>query len=369
MFKPLNIDDDVPWKQRFRAEMILWAQVARLEPARGVVATNKHGDNQLYAWNVSTSTLTQLTFNPVGIFMGIISPNGRYVYYHEDKQGDEIGHWVRVLWEGGEPEDITPDMPPYSSFGLGFNLTGDLIGITIADKDGFHLYMITNVGNRFKQPKKLYYSQKMFFGPILSADGKIAVLTSTERATFQRQSLIALETTSGKQVAELWDGDNAGLMASRFAPSLGDTRILATTNRTGFPRPVIWNPVSGERSEIAMKNLAGDVSPVDWSPDGRYILLSRSHNAIRHLAVYDLATKELTQLKNPAGTFGVAFGMGIFFNSKNEIFTIWEDSTHPPELVSLNSRTGSKIRAILPAGKVPRGHPWKSIKFTSSDGP
>ena len=33
----------------------------------------------------------------------------------DDTKGSEIGQYVRVPYEGGAPEDVTPDLPPYSA--------------------------------------------------------------------------------------------------------------------------------------------------------------------------------------------------------------------------------------------------------------
>ena len=115
MLKTIDLTKNAPWKQRFRAEMILWSQLAYLAPGRGLVGMSKSGNYQLYTWDVPTGTLRQLTTRPDGVFLGFISPDGRSVYYLQDEGGNEIGHWVRVPYEGGEPQDITPDMPPYSS--------------------------------------------------------------------------------------------------------------------------------------------------------------------------------------------------------------------------------------------------------------
>jgi Tol biopolymer transport system component len=55
---------------------------------------------QLYAWDVPTGELRQLTDRPEGVLFGGLSPDGCYVYYLEDRQGNEIGHFVRVPFEG-----------------------------------------------------------------------------------------------------------------------------------------------------------------------------------------------------------------------------------------------------------------------------
>ena len=115
MLTDLQLDDNAPWKQRFRAPVVAWTQIARANPTRGMTITNASGKNQLYAWDVLSGTLRQITNQPAGIPYGEISGDGRYIYYLDDEQGNEIGHFVRVPFESGKTQDITPDLSPYST--------------------------------------------------------------------------------------------------------------------------------------------------------------------------------------------------------------------------------------------------------------
>ena len=132
MLKKLDVRDDAPWKQRFRAASIAWARVAKNNPARGVACTNRGGVQQLYAWDVPTGTLTQVTDQPAGVLFGMIYADGEFICYHKDEGGSEIGHYVRVPFGGGQEEDITPDMPPYASQFVTQSRWGNLIGFTTA---------------------------------------------------------------------------------------------------------------------------------------------------------------------------------------------------------------------------------------------
>ncbi len=369
MLKPLLLDDDAPWKQRYRAPIIAAAQLARSNPARGVVTNTETGQYQLYAWNVRDGGLRQLTHRPEGTVFGTISPDGRYVYYLQDEGGNEIGHFVRVPWEGGKPEDITPAMAPYSAFGLSISRAGNVIGSIFSDDNGFHAILLpVGPGSAIGVPRELYHTTKIMFGPSLSYDGEIGVITSTERTTFQHNGLVAFETASGKRIGELWQ-EGSSLMAFGFSPLPGDFRLLATSTLTGYNRPFIWNPVSGQRVDLGLPDLTGDVSPMDWSTDGKRILLGQSHLAVQHLAVYDMTTGTVTRLNHPGGFYGVGapFVPATAF-SDDEILAGWQDSTHPSQLIALDSRTGRKTRTVLPAGDVPPGHPWKQVTFTSADG-
>ncbi len=86
MLKKLSFDENAPWKQRFRAPTILWTQLAKAAPARGLAASNKSGVIQLYAWHVPTGELQQLTHQADGKIFGVLSPDGRYVYSREARR-------------------------------------------------------------------------------------------------------------------------------------------------------------------------------------------------------------------------------------------------------------------------------------------
>ena len=130
---------EAPWKQRFRAERILWSALAEERPDRGLVASNRSGRYQLYAWEVPTGELRQLTDRPEGVLFGFIDALGRHVYYLDDRDGNEIGHLVRVPFGGGEPEDTSPNLPAYSTWGGVISATGNRLAFTRADHEGFTL--------------------------------------------------------------------------------------------------------------------------------------------------------------------------------------------------------------------------------------
>ena len=367
--REIQVDDEASWKQRFRAPVVLYTQIAKARLDRGLAASNRSGVYQLYAWDVPSGELRQLTQRPEGQLLGYISPDGRFVYYLNDEQGNEIGHWVRAPFEGGAPEDVTPRMAPYSSFQLEVSQSGNLIGTTAAGADGFQVVVIDALPeSALGAPRKLYQSKSITMGPFLSCGGEIAVVASTEKTATQHYSLLALDTNTGKRIAELWDGPESSLQALAFAPRPNDFRLLATSNQTGARRPLIWNPRSGERTDLALEELDGEVVPVDWSADGERILLSQFHRARQQLFIYDLGEGKLTRLNHPGGTFGLPAGFGAYFGPGGEIFTQWTDSTHPSRLIALDAETGVRTRTLLKAGDVPESRPWESVAFASSDG-
>jgi acetyl esterase/lipase len=358
----MSADLEARWKSRFRVPLISGMQLAAGAPGRGLLASNLSGTFQLHAWDLASGRLQMLTRRPAGVSAGLLAPDGQSVYYHEDAGGNELGHFVRMPFQGGEPVSITPEMRPYPTFGLAISGAGNRLGFTVADEDGYHLYAIDVRGGGALGPVRRLHSSQRFLGPpVLSQDGAIAVVNSSAGAGSFQFGLVALDAGSGRVIAEVTDGE-CRLDAVSFAPLPGDSRLLASSNRTGAARPLILDIVRGTRSEIALDGVDGETYPIDWSADGHRVLLSQFSRAVERLLACNVAEGTLTRLDHPNGSFGRAC-----FAHDGTILVAWEDSTHPPQVMALDAATGKPVRTLLPAPDVPPCRPWRSIGFASSD--
>jgi acetyl esterase/lipase len=370
----LNLDDNAPWKQRFRAPLIYWAQIAAHCPTRGLaVSKQKAGIPQLYAWDVPKGKLRRLTQQDETRMEGWLSPDGQYVYYLQDTKGDELGHIMRISFEGGEPQDLTPDLPPYTLRGFDISRAGNLLAFNPVNADGFQLYVIAlGPGDQASAPRLVYRSEFETWESKLSYGGELAAMQSTQRAGgARRYSTLVFDVASGQQIAELWDGPEHSVEPVAFAPRPGDTRLLATTTRSGFNRPLVWDPRTDERRDLALDGLEGEVLPIAWSLDGQRVLLNHLDRAAQRLYLYDLGDQALIELDHPQGAFGFyggAFGRVAYFSPGGEIIAHWQDAATPIHPIALDAATGAKTRTVLEVGQVPPGRPWRSITYTSSDG-
>lgn len=363
MLKEPDFSENAAWKQRFRAANILGAFPAKNNAQRGLAVTNLDGVFQLYAWDVPSGGLRRVTDQPAGVMFGAISADGRYIYYHHDKQGNEIGHFVRMPFEGGESQDMTPDLPDYAAASMiSDSKDGSVSGFVGADKNGFHAYILRHG----QAPEEIFTSKRNTFGPALSSGGEVAVVQTAERSVNLDTSLLAFELATGKQIAELWDGEGTSTGMGAFSPLPGDTRMLASSSRSGYNRPLIWNPCTGERHELKIESIPGEVMAWNWSPDAKRIVLNQLYKAEYQLYLYDLESDTVRKLDHPSGVLGGFFG-GYFYND-DEIFCTWQDSVHPSRVIALDARTGQQTRTVLAAGDVPPGHKWRSVTFESPGG-
>lgn len=364
--KPMDITNNADWKTRFRIPVVGFSQVAKGNPDRGMVIANLSGIFQLHAWNVKTNDMTQVTDQPAGTVFGTISVDGRYIYYLQDEGGNEIGHFVRVPFEGGEPEDITPNLPDYSTFFIGQSDSGNKIGLTAATQEGIGLYII-NVADdgSLDEPQQLYRSSALSFGPMLSYDGNYAIVATAERSTNTDLSLLGfdLNDDSTQQSVKMLQDEDGSISPVGFAPVSGDTRLVATTNITGFRRPLIWDVKTGDRTDIPLQGMDGDFSVWDWSPDGKRLLLCQFVEATYVLYIYDLEKSTLDRLDHPSGTFS-----GGYFMNNDEIYINLQNATTPPSLIALDAKTGEMLRTVWQPETPPESRPWKSVSFPSSGG-
>lgn len=360
-----RFDAEAPWKQRFHLTKTYGLEIATLAPTRGLVLSDRSGTYQLHSWDVATGDLTQITFKPEGLRQGVLSPDGTSIYYHDDQKGNEVGHLVRVPFAGGEPEDITPAFPLYECSSYSFSRAGQHLGFIAATSEGFVLYClpVTSEG-LLETPKKLFQTEHLTTNLALSADGAMAMITTADQPGTLHYSVLAFDVQSGALVGRLADTD-ASVEGGRFSPLPRDPRVLITSDSSGVKRPAIWNPASGEREELVLDDLAGEVYAADWSPDAKRLLLCQFWQARQKLYLYDLAEKRLIPLQQPQGSLVEG---AFFFSPEGAIYAHLEDATTPMRLVLLDGETGALKKEVFAASKPPASRPWTSITFPSSDG-
>ncbi|MEJ7653761.1 MAG: hypothetical protein WKH64_10715 [Chloroflexia bacterium] len=254
-------EDPALWKRRFLTPQVYWTQVAEATPAVGLVGTDLAGMNQLYFWDVPTGELRRLTDGPEGVPFAVLAPDGRYAYYFQDDNGSEFGRWVRLGLTGGEPEDIAPDLATYSSWKLALSGSGKLAGFILAEATALHVYCISiETNGDFGAPKMLYETPNLAEGPYLSYDGDVAVVASSERSGGLRFGLLALDIESGEAIGELWDGPGV-TSTPGFLPDRRRHAFARDHHPHRLQAPLMWNPRSGERTDLELGAVQGEVLP------------------------------------------------------------------------------------------------------------
>ena len=125
-------------------------------------------------------------------------------------------------------------------------------------------------------------------------------------------------------------------------PCPGDMRFAGSSNATGFQRPFIWNPHTGQRQELQSDQFRGDITVWAWSPDGARLLLHQVHQALHKLYVYDIANNNAILLDAPAGSSAAGY-----FVENGNIYLHWNDAANPPSLIEIDGATGAYLRDVI----------------------
>lgn len=359
MNQPLPPDrsEDAVWKQRYRRPQLDGLQVARRDRDRATVLSDATGVTQTYVLDLRSGELRQLTDAPAGSIFAAISPDGRHLYTLEDVEGSEVGHWTRRPIDGGATIDLTPDLPPYSSWLIAASNDGRTVVMAISDDDGTTVWRC-RPDDAGSDPTRLHTSSGLILWISFTADGDTIVCLTSGPTGSNAYALVALDVATGDELATLWDGEPSSMGACVASPMPGDRRVAATSNVSGRDRPLVWDLSSGERHDLDLP-VAGDVEIMDWSDDGRTLLLAVSDRAEGSLWRFDLESGTAHAIETGGGSIdGAAFG-------SREIVVLRERDVEPASVIGVGA---DGARTIVGDAEAPPAHRWRSVSFPSSDG-
>ncbi|MEV7320364.1 prolyl oligopeptidase family serine peptidase [Streptomyces sp. NPDC093970] len=327
-------ESDMPdWEKRFRAPRVSLPDWAEDAPDRSLFVSNATGTYELYAWDRASGEQRQATNRPNGTTDGLLSPDGAWIWWFDDKDGDEFGVWRRQPFGGGADEEATPGLAPSYPSGLALGRDGStaVVGRS-TDDEGTTIYLVT----AGEQPREIYRHHESAGVGDLSHDGSLIAIEHTEHGDAMHSALRVVRP-DGAPVAELDDTrggtEELGLEVLGFAPVEGDSRLLIGHQRRGRWEPLVWDVVTGEQTDLTL-DLPGDVS-AEWFPDGSALLIVHSHEARSGLFRYDLATRALTVVPTPAGSVS-----GATARPDGSVEYLWSSAAEPPVV---RSTTGEVV--------------------------
>ena len=249
------------WEDRFRAPRVSLPEWADDAPHRCLYASNATGTFELYTWDRATGEHAQATSRPNGTTDGTVSPDGEWVWWFDDSDGDEFGTWRRQPFAGGEAVEAAPDVP--AGYEAGCQVGRSLAVVGVAGDTGSKVYVV-----RPGRTSLLYDSEHDAEVAALSRDDRLVLIEHSEHGDSRHRALRVL-TVDGEVVGDLWDGDGLGLHGMEFSPD-GAT-VLALHEKEGRPEPLLWHLESGEVHRLHL-DLPGDLT-AEYVVDGSALLV------------------------------------------------------------------------------------------------
>ncbi|MFE1044719.1 S9 family peptidase [Streptomyces olivaceus] len=339
------------WEKRFRAPRVSLPDWAEDAPDRALFVSNVTGTYELYAWDRSSGEQRQATDRPNGTTDGALSPDGDWIWWFDDKDGDEFGVWRRQPFAGGADEAAVPGLDPSYPAGLALGRDGRtaVVGRS-TDEEGTTIHLARRDAG---DPVEIYRHRESAGVGDLSHDGTLIAIEHTEHGDAMHSALRVLRA-DGSTVAELDDTrggeEELGLEVLGFAPVDGDTRLLVGHQRRGRWEPLVWDVATGEQTDLALE-LPGDVS-AEWYPDGSGLLVVHGFEARSELFRYDFAEHGLTEIETPAGTVS-----GATARPDGTVEYLWSSAAEPSAVRS----TAGRVVLDPPGPKAPRSVPVEDV--------
>ncbi|WP_254879014.1 prolyl oligopeptidase family serine peptidase [Streptomyces sp. NA04227] len=353
------------WEKRFRAPRVSLPEWAEDAPQRALFVSNATGTYELYAWDRVTGSQRQVTDRPNGTGDGVLTPDGEYVWWFDDTDGDEFGIWRRQPFNGPAPErqdptagaakhtdeEAVPGLAPSYPAGLALGRDGRtaVVGRS-TDEDGSTIHVVRAGG----APEEVYRHRESAGVGDLSYDCSLIAVEHTEHGDAMHSALRVIRL-DGSPVAELDDTrggtEELGLTVLGFAPVAGDTRLLIGHQRRGRWEPLIWDVATGSQTELLL-DLPGDVS-AEWYPDGSALLVAHSFEARSELWRYDIAAGSLTRVETPAGSVS-----GATARPDHSIEYLWSSAAEPPVVRSTDGGVVLDPPGMKPPASVPVEDVW-----------
>ncbi|MHC5903566.1 S9 family peptidase [Streptomyces sp. S6] len=339
------------WEKRFRAPRVSLPDWAQDAPDRSLFTSNATGTYELYAWDRVSGDQRQATDRANGTTDGSLSPDGDWIWWFDDKDGDEFGVWRRQPFTGGPDEPATPGLDPSYPAGLALGRDGrtSVVGRS-TDEDGTTIHVVL----QGEPPREIYRHRESAGVGDLSYDGTLIAVEHTEHGDAMHSALRVLNL-DGTAVAELDDTrggeEELGLEVLGFAPVAGDTRLLIGHQRRGRWEPLVWDVATGEQTELSL-DLPGDVS-AEWFPDGSSLLIAHSHEARSELFRYDLVQGELERIPTPAGSVS-----GASARPDGSVEYLWSSAAEPPVVRSTSGGVVLDPPGMRSPGSVPVEDVW-----------
>ncbi|HEX2118041.1 MAG TPA: prolyl oligopeptidase family serine peptidase, partial [Acidimicrobiales bacterium] len=295
----------------------------------------------------------QVTDHPIGVVGGATTPHGDGVVWFHDVTGDEVGHWLVVPFEQGDPRPLAPGVPDAWTSGLA--LGENLVVAGTAAEDGYSVFVVEGDA----AARLIHHHHEPVDVAGLSRDSSLLALVHAEHGDTIHPALRVVDARTGAGRGDQWDGPGLGLAVAGWSPVAGDQRLALSHEREGVLRPAVWDLSTGRRRDYPI-DLPGDVEVEGWWPDAYALLLVHEHEGRDQLFRLHLDGGDITPLDHPPGTIS---GAGV--RPDGDVWFRLASGAEPPAIRTLAN--GDQVLAP-PGDRPPAGRPYRSWSFENAHG-
>lgn len=330
------------------------------------VSTNMTGRYNIWRMDAAGSWPVQLTQSDDNQAGFAVSPDGKTIYYTQDKGGNEQYDIYAVPTTGGEPRNLT-NTPDLREEGLLVSPDGRAMALS-TKRSGQGQVDLAVMDTATNQVRALTHEADPQW------DWSAVAWTDNGR------SIIANRGFVGGDAGEIWKIDFASGRATKLlgktgviyqasgATSDGSAVALTTNDSTHQLHAAVYLPGSG--TIRMLKATPWEQSSGAISPDGRLMVVQTSQDGRQALELVDLASLSEQPLAMPPGVNGT-IGNQPFTPDSGRLMVLHSGADTPGEIQSFEISAGNMMQLThLAMASLAPDHLPKSriVTFKSYDG-
>lgn len=329
------------------------------------VATNLTGRTNIWRTDTAGSWPVQLTQSEDAQSGLAVSRDGKWVYFEQDKGGNEYTDIFRVPTAGGAPVNLT-NTPDRRESNLLVAPQGGLIALTTKLKtEGQSNLAVMDADGKIRA---LTAEKDAQFGwaPVAWIDGGRALIANRDRVDGAASEVWRVDVADGKATLLLAKPDT--IFSASDATADGTTIAVTSNDGTGQLHAGLYDPSA--KKWRWLKPTPWEQSTGAFTRDGKALIIRTAADTRTALSSVDIATLAETPLPLPPGVNGVIGGDP--FSPDGRLLMVSHSGADSPSDLTLLDLTTGKARpatqlamASLSPASLPRS---QEVVYKSFDG-
>jgi dipeptidyl aminopeptidase/acylaminoacyl peptidase len=330
------------------------------------VSTNLTGRYNIWRMDSAGSWPVQLTQSDDNQGGFAVSPDGKTLYFTQDKGGNEYTDIYAVPTTGGEPRDLT-NTPDLREGSLLIAPGGRAMALsTKAKSEGQINLAVMDIATGQIRPLTHEADPKWQWNAVAWTDGGKSLIADRSSVAGDEGEVWKVDVASGKATKLL--GKPGVLYNATGATADGSAVALTTNEGTHQPHAMVYAPASGALR--ALKATPWEQSSGAISPDGRSMVVQTGENGRLTLELVDLASLAEQPLALPPGVNATA-ATQPFTPDSRRLMILHSGADTPSELQAFDVAAGKTmpLTHLAMASLAPEHLPKSSIvTYRSFDG-
>jgi len=283
----------------------------------------------------------QLTVSDQRQYDALWSPDGQWIAYISDTDGDELWDIWLVSPTTGEVRNLTAS-PDFADEDPTFSPDGKQLAYITRHKDSpsYEIEIVDIASGKTRRVTDKTAKQLSNHGPIFSPDGKRLVFTQQD-ASGKDSNIFLVDLANGdKTLLTPHEGEQL-YGAAHFSPD-GKSLLIDSDAANGYENAALLNIASKKIAWLTREQW--ELSSGDFTPDGKFVTWTANVDGYQNIYLHELATGKTRELALPRGVNSPAGSPHAFSPDGKRMIYAHDGADSPDDLYLYDLASGKSTQ-------------------------